>query len=86
MQRLRIILAMLLGKVQSGKTRTFISTPGAGVSITDTDVSIILSEELEAPSSNKRGRGWRTSSPISSADGELDVYDIMTAPSEFLGI
>ena len=72
---------MLLGKVQSGKTRTFISILALAFD-NGYDIAIVLSK-------NSRALIEQTSKRLSSEfkmfidDGELEVYDIMHAPTSF---
>src|SRR5438045_1118150 len=72
---------MLLGKVQSGKTRTFISILALAFD-NGFDVAIVLSK-------NSRALIEQTAKRLNSEfsmfidDGELEIYDIMHAPSSF---
>lgn len=72
---------MLLGKVQSGKTRTFISILALAFDNTF-DIAIVLSK-------NSRALIEQTAKRLNSEfamfinDGELEIYDIMHAPSSF---
>jgi hypothetical protein len=72
---------MLLGKVQSGKTRTFISILALAFDNTY-DIAIVLSK-------NSRALIEQTAKRLNSEfsmfveDGELDIYDIMHAPETF---
>lgn len=72
---------MLLGKVQSGKTRTFISILALAFD-NSFDVAIVLSK-------NSRALIEQTAKRLNSEftmfidDGELEIYDIMHAPSTF---
>ncbi len=72
---------MLLGKVQSGKTRTFISVL-ANAFDNGFDIAIVLSK-------NSRALIEQTAKRLNSefsmfiADGELEIYDIMHAPESF---
>lgn len=72
---------MLLGKVQSGKTRTFISIMALAFD-NGFDIAIVLSK-------NSRALIEQTTKRLSTEfgdfvnDGELEVYDIMHAPAEF---
>lgn len=72
---------MLLGKVQSGKTRTFISILALAFD-NDFDIAIILSKNSRAliEQTYKRLRGEFASFV---ADGDLEIYDIMHAPEKF---
>jgi hypothetical protein len=72
---------MLLGKVQSGKTRTFISVLALAFD-NDFDIAIILSK-------NSRALIEQTCKRVTSEfkkfidEGEVEVYDIMHAPDRF---
>ena len=72
---------MLLGKVQSGKTRTFISVL-ANAFDNGFDIAIVLSK-------NSRALIEQTAKRLNSEfsmfieDGELEIYDIMHAPTAF---
>lgn len=72
---------MLLGKVQSGKTRTFISILALAFD-NSFDIAIVLSK-------NSRALIEQTAKRLNSEfkmfidDGELEIYDIMHAPSSF---
>jgi hypothetical protein len=72
---------MLLGKVQSGKTRTFISILACAFD-NNFDIAIVLSK-------NSRALIEQTAKRLNSEfeqfvrDGELDIYDIMHAPEFF---
>jgi hypothetical protein len=72
---------MLLGKVQSGKTRTFISILALAFD-EGFDIAIVLSK-------NSKALIEQTAKRLSSEfnmftdDGELDIYDIMHAPDSF---
>lgn len=72
---------MLLGKVQSGKTRTFISILALAFD-NGFDIAIVLSK-------NSRALIDQTEKRLSSEfmmfidDGELEIYDIMHAPESF---
>jgi hypothetical protein len=72
---------MLLGKVQSGKTRTFISVLALAFD-NGFDIAIVMSKnsrallEQTAKRLNSEFRGFVD-------DGELEIYDIMHAPSTF---
>src|SRR5271170_974476 len=74
---------MLLGKVQSGKTRTFISILALAFD-NGFDIAIVLSK-------NSRALIEQTAKRLNSEfkmfidDGELEVYDIMHAPASFGG-
>jgi hypothetical protein len=72
---------MLLGKVQSGKTRTFISILALAFD-NGFDLAIVLSK-------NSRALIEQTAKRLNSEftmfvdDGELEIYDIMHAPDSF---
>jgi hypothetical protein len=72
---------MLLGKVQSGKTRTFISILALAFD-NSFDIAIVLSK-------NSRALIEQTAKRLNSEfsafidDGELEIYDIMHAPESF---
>ncbi len=72
---------MLLGKVQSGKTRTFISILALAFD-NGFDIAIVFSK-------NSRALIEQTAKRLNSEfsmfvdDGELEIYDIMHAPSSF---
>jgi hypothetical protein len=71
----------LLGKVQSGKTRTFISILALAFD-NDCDIAIVLTK-------NSRALIEQTAKRLNSEfamfvdDGELEIYDIMRAPDSF---
>ena len=74
---------MLLGKVQSGKTRTFISILALAFD-NGFDISIVLSKNSKAlieQTSRRLNGEFR----IFVDDGELEIYDIMHAPETFGG-
>jgi hypothetical protein len=72
---------MLLGKVQSGKTRTFISALALAFD-NDYQVAVILTKNSKALlEQTKKRLDDEFKSFI--ADGELDIYDIMAAPTSF---
>src|ERR1700693_3424024 len=72
---------MLLGRVQSGKTRTFISILALAFD-NGFDIAIVLSK-------NSRALIEQTAKRLNNEfkmfidDGELEVYDIMHAPKSF---
>ncbi len=72
---------MLLGKVQSGKTRTFISILSLAFD-NGFDIAIVLTK-------NSRALMEQTAKRLTSEfktfidDGELEIYDIMHAPDSF---
>jgi hypothetical protein len=72
---------MLLGKVQSGKTRTFITTLALGFD-NGYDVAIVLSKNSKALIEQTAKR-LRTEFAKFVDDGELEIYDIMHAPTTF---
>lgn len=72
---------MLLGKVQSGKTRTFISILALAFD-NGFDIAIVLSKNSKAlikQTANRLKKEFDTF----VQDGELDIYDIMHAPTSF---
>ena len=72
---------MLLGKVQSGKTRTFISILALAFDNTF-DIAIVLSKNSKAlikQTTNRLKGEFREF----TYDGELRIYDIMEAPKTF---
>lgn len=72
---------MLLGKVQSGKTRTFISVLALAFD-NDFDIAIVLSKSSKAlikQTANRLGVEFE----MFIKDGELEIYDIMSAPKKF---
>jgi hypothetical protein len=72
---------MLLGKVQSGKTRTFISILALAFD-NGFDIAIVLSKNSKALIEQTAKRLGSEFSMFTS-DGELDIYDIMHAPETF---
>jgi len=72
---------MLLGKVQSGKTRTFISVLALAFD-NGFDIAIILSKNSRALIEQTCKRVRSEFAPFVS-DGELEIYDIMHAPERF---
>lgn len=72
---------MLLGKVQSGKTRTFISVMALAFD-NGYDVAVILSKNSKALIEQTRKR-LEDEFDEFIADEELQVYDIMSAPTSF---
>ena len=69
---------MLLGKVQSGKTRTFISILALAFD-NDFDIAVVLSKNSRAlleQTFKRLTNEFRTFID----DGELEIYDIMHAP------
>jgi hypothetical protein len=72
---------MLLGKVQSGKTRTFISVLALAFD-NGFDIAIVLSKNSKAlirQTANRLSEEF----DMFVKDGELEVYDIMSAPKTF---
>lgn len=72
---------MLLGKVQSGKTRTFISILALAFD-NGFDVAIVLSKNSKAlikQTANRLGEEFS----MFIKEGELEIYDIMSAPKNF---
>lgn len=72
---------MLLGKVQSGKTRTFISIMALAFD-NDYDIAIVLSKNSKALIEQTAKR-LRAEFRSFVDDGTLDLYDIMEAPRSF---
>lgn len=72
---------MLLGKVQSGKTRTFISVLALAFD-NGFDIAIILSKNSRALIQQTFNR-LNTEFKSFIDDGELEIYDIMHAPETF---
>ena len=72
---------MLLGKVQSGKTRTFISILTLAFD-NGFDIAIVLSKNSKALIEQTTKR-LTTEFRMFMEDGELDIYDIMHAPESF---
>lgn len=72
---------MLLGKVQSGKTRTFISVLALAFD-NDFDIAIVLSKNSRALIEQTTKRlGAEFNQFVGS--GDLEIYDIMSAPTSF---
>lgn len=72
---------MLLGKVQSGKTRTFISILACSFD-NGFDIAVVLSKNSRALIEQTTNR-LRSEFQEFIEDGDLDIYDIMQAPSSF---
>ena len=72
---------MLLGRVQSGKTRTFISIIALAFD-NGFDVAIVLTKNSKALIEQTAKR-LNTEFKMFIDDGELDIYDIMHAPDSF---
>jgi hypothetical protein len=72
---------MLLGKVQSGKTRTFISILALAFD-NGFDIAIVLSKNSKALIEQTAKR-LNSEFKMFVDDGELDIYDIMHAPDSF---
>lgn len=72
---------MLLGKVQSGKTRTFISVLALAFD-NGYDIAIVLSKNSKALIEQTAKR-LRTEFNEFIEDGEMEIYDIMHAPASF---
>lgn len=72
---------MLLGKVQSGKTRTFISIMALAFD-RGFDIAIVLSKNSTALIEQTLKRLHAEFSMFNS-EGEMDIYDIMHAPGQF---
>ena len=74
---------MLLGKVQSGKTRTFISILALAFD-NAFDIAIVLSKKSRALIEQTAKR-LNTEFRMFVDDGELEIYDIMHAPGAWWG-
>lgn len=72
---------MLLGKVQSGKTRTFISILALAFD-NGFDIAIVLSKNSKALI-EQTARRLNSDLGMFVEDGELEIYDIMHAPTSF---
>ncbi len=72
---------MLLGKVQSGKTRTFISILALAFD-NDYDIAIVLSKNSKALIEQTTKR-LHSEFNMFVNDGEMEIYDIMHAPTTF---
>ncbi len=72
---------MLLGKVQSGKTRTFISVLALAFD-NDFDIAIVLTKNSR-PLVEQTYKRLRSEFKDFIEDGELEIYDIMHAPDSF---
>src|SRR5271170_5314567 len=72
---------MLLGKVQSGKTRTFISIMALAFD-KGFDIAIVLSKNSKALI-DQTAKRLNSEFKMFVDDGELDIYDIMHAPEAF---
>lgn len=72
---------MLLGKVQSGKTRTFISIIALAFD-NDFDIVIVLSKNSKALIQQTYKR-LRKDFEFFLEDNELEIYDIMSSPKQF---
>lgn len=72
---------MLLGKVQSGKTRTFISVLALAFD-NDFDIAIVLSKNSKALIQQTYKR-LRKDFEFFLEDNELEIYDIMSSPKQF---
>jgi hypothetical protein len=72
---------ILLGKVQSGKTRTFITTLTVAFD-NGYDVAIVLSKNSKALIEQTAKR-LKSEFATFIGDGELEIYDIMHAPTIF---
>ena len=75
---------MLLGKVQSGKTRTFISVLALAFD-NGFDIAIILTKNSRPLVEQTRKRLEDEFSEF-LGDEELCIYDIMGAPKKFYGV
>lgn len=74
---------MLLGKIQSGKTKTFMAVIGLAFD-NGYDLSVILTKGTKALSKQTQERVQREFKPFCDED-EVLVYDIMRMPSELVG-
>lgn len=74
---------MLLGKIQSGKTKTFMAIIGLAFD-NSYDVSVILTKGTKALSKQTQERVQREFKPFCDSDDVL-VYDIMRMPAELVG-
>jgi len=72
---------MLLGKVQSGKTRTFITILALAFD-NKFDLAIVLTKNSRALMEQTANR-LKSEFKIFIDDGELEIYDIMHAPKAF---
>ncbi|HMM57904.1 MAG TPA: Z1 domain-containing protein [Rudaea sp.] len=72
---------MLLGKVQSGKTRTYISALALAFD-NGYDIAIVLSKNSKALLEQTLKR-LRSEFAMFTDDGEMEIYDIMHAPESF---
>jgi hypothetical protein len=72
---------MLLGKVQSGKTRTFISVLALAFD-NGYDIAVVLSKNSKALIEQTIKR-LNSEFAAFVNEGELEIYDIMSAPSSF---
>lgn len=72
---------MLLGKVQSGKTRTFISVLALAFD-NDFDIAIVLTKNSR-PLVEQTHKRLRSEFSEFADDGEIEIYDIMHAPTSF---
>lgn len=72
---------MLLGKVQSGKTRTFISILALAFD-NGFDIAIVLSKNSR-PLIEQTYKRLRSEFSEFVEDGEIDIYDIMQCPDSF---
>ncbi|MDX6288954.1 MAG: hypothetical protein QOH42_753 [Blastocatellia bacterium] len=72
---------MLLGKVQSGKTRTFISIVALAFD-SGFDIAIVLSKNSKALIEQTAKR-LNSEFNMFTDDGELEIYDIMHSPDSF---
>lgn len=72
---------MLLGKVQSGKTRTFISTLILAFD-NDYDIAIVLSKNSKALIQQTYKRLYKDFEDFIESQ-DIEIYDIMSSPKEF---
>jgi Type III restriction enzyme, res subunit len=74
---------MLLGKIQSGKTKTFLGAIALGFD-NGFDIAIILTKGTKALTRQTIERVRREFAPFNDRD-QLQIYDIMTLPSGLTG-
>ncbi len=74
---------MLLGKIQSGKTKTFLGTIALGFD-NGFDVAIILTKGTKALARQTLSRVRREFAPFHAED-RLQMHDIMTVPAGLTG-
>ena len=74
---------MLLGKIQSGKTRTFLGIVALAFE-NDFDIAVILTKGTKALAKQTLERVRTEFSPLTARDG-VQIHDIMTVPSGLTG-